>query len=60
MALNLIIGTTFLIFSGKFTNQISTDLRGNYITQYFNDDEIKTVFDALQSQVSCAFVLFWN
>ncbi len=52
MTINLTIGVMFLIYSGKITTAISNKLRGNYITQYLNDDSIKTIFDTLQGNVS--------
>lgn len=63
MVINLVIGVVMLIYSGKITTAISNKLRGNYITQYQNDDSIKVVFDTLQSQYQCCGILDykdWN
>lgn len=51
--LNLLIGVTFLIFSGKITQSITEKLSGKYISNYFEDENIKTVYDILQSEYSC-------
>ena len=56
MVINLVMGVIFLIYSGKITTAISNKLRGNYITQYFDDDSIKTIFDTLQSEVNILLI----
>ncbi|CAF0744530.1 unnamed protein product [Brachionus calyciflorus] len=51
--LNLIVGVIFLIYSGKITTAIQTKLEKTYILNYYDDDEIKSLFDLLQGQYSC-------
>lgn len=50
---NLVIGVTFLIFSGKITTTITEKLQTNYITDYFEDDLLKSVYDSLQGSYEC-------
>ena len=39
------------IYLGQITTTIATKLQSKYITKYFDDDDVKTVIDVLQSQV---------
>jgi hypothetical protein len=52
MGLNLVVGCVFLIYSGKITTTISNKLQGTYVTKYYDDSTIRTIFDSLQSEVN--------
>lgn len=49
----MITGVTFLIFEGKITQTITSKLGSKYITQYSEDEVIKTVYDTIQKEYSC-------
>jgi hypothetical protein len=53
MVTNLVCGIVFLIFSGKITTRITEKLADNYIVNYIGDNNIKSIFDTLQSEYSC-------
>lgn len=52
MLLNLTVGVIFLIYSGKITSTVTNQLQTTYITNYYESDEIKSLLDLLQGQVS--------
>ncbi len=51
--LNLLVGVTFLVFSGKITQTITEKLGSKYIKNYFEDNNILSVYDILQSEYGC-------
>ncbi len=50
---SLVTGVVFLIFSGKITTTITTKIQSTYITNYYEDDDFKTVYDTLQKNYQC-------
>lgn len=50
---NLVIGVVFLIYSGKITSTVINRLQAFYLLNYYDDNEIKSLFDLLQGQYSC-------
>lgn len=50
---SLVTGVTFLIFSGKITTTITDKIEGDYITNYFEDDTFRLVYDTLQRNYQC-------
>lgn len=60
VVMNLVTGVTFLIFSGKITQTITEKLQGRYITDYFEDDLVRSVYDTLQSGYKCCGIKDYN
>ncbi|RNA09950.1 Structural maintenance of chromosomes 3 [Brachionus plicatilis] len=53
LVLNLVIGVIFLIYSGKITSTVIDKMQTTYLLNYYDDDELKSLFDLLQGLYSC-------
>ena len=61
MAVNLVVGIIFLIYSGKVATVTQDALQGTFITNYWSptDNTAQTVMDVLQSQVDNKLDIFF-
>lgn len=50
---SLVTGVTFLIFSGKITTTITDKIESTYITNYYEDETFRLVYDTLQRNYQC-------
>lgn len=53
LILNMVIGVIFLIYSGKITSTVINKLQTTYLLKYYDDNELKSLFDLIQGQYSC-------
>lgn len=51
LLINVVIGTVFLIYSGKIVTVIFKEIETNFVTDYNNDNQIQSVFDFIQTEV---------
>lgn len=52
LLVNVVIGTVFLIYSGKITTEVFNEIETTFVTDYSNDDDVQSIFDFIQSEVN--------